>query len=366
MRPSVLTAATADFQAARSVPTLPVGHRRHGLHGHGFQATVCAELPAGWADFPGAEVATLQRHLQAAVAPLDHAHLNTQLDVPSDENLARWLHARLAAVPGVGRIALRSTAWQGVDLDRQGQLQLWRRYRFQAAHRLPQVPPGHKCGRMHGHGFEVIVSARQPAGPDPAAAGVDPDQLDALWAPLQARLDHRCLNDIPGLANPTSELLSSWLWAQLAPQLPGLVGVTVFETASCGAHFDGTAFRIWKDFTLDSAAQARRAPAGAPAAALHGHTYTLRLHLDAPLDTLMGWTLDFGEVKALFDPIFRQLDHQPLHELPGLPDSDTASIAAWVLAQAGRELPQLVRVDLYETPGCGSVVGRAGGPTMPV
>jgi 6-pyruvoyltetrahydropterin/6-carboxytetrahydropterin synthase len=87
----------------------------------------------------------------------------------------------------------------------------------------------------------------------------------------------------------------------------------------------------------------------------------------------MGWTLDFGDVKTLFNPIFKALDHHPLHELDGLADGDTATLAAWVLAQARPSLPQLVRVDVYETRGCGSIVAlpadgpRApGAPTMPV
>ena len=160
------------------------------------------------------------------------------------------------------------------------------------------------------------------------------------------------------------------MWQQLQPDLPELSWVTVYETASCGANFDGREYRIWKDFTLDSAVQLKRAPPGTPAAAVHGHTYTLRLHLHAPLDTVMGWTLDFGDVKALFNPIFKALDHHPLFELDGLADGDTATLAAWVLAQAQVSLPQLARVDIYEARGCGSIVARtaagAGGPAMPV
>ena len=367
----VLTAASADFEAARSVSLLPAGHRSHGLHGHGFQATVYADLPVGWAAFPGGEVLTLQERLRACVAPLDYAHLNTQLDVPTDENLARWIHQQMSqqlSVPGVDRVAIQSTANQGVDLDRQGQAHVWRRYRFQAAHRLPNVPSGHQCGRMHGHGFEAIVHANQDLGS--GAISIDYDHIDALWAPLHRQLNYHCLNDIPGLHNPTSENLSAWLWQQLQPDLPELSWVTVYETASCGANFDGREYRIWKDFTLDSAVQLKRAPPGTPAAAVHGHTYTLRLHLHAPLDTVMGWTLDFGDVKALFNPIFKALDHHPLFELDGLADGDTATLAAWVLAQAQVSLPQLARVDIYEARGCGSIVARtaagAGGPAMPV
>src|SRR5262249_20638156 len=191
----------------------------------------------------------------------------------------------------------------------------WRRYVFQSAHRLPNVPPGHKCGRMHGHGFEVILHANQDLGA--RDLGVDYDYLDELWASIHAEFDQRCLNDIPGLENPTSELISSWIWRRLKPQLPELSWVTVYETAWCGAHFDGNRYRIWKELTLDSSVRLERAPEDDPRRCVHGHTYLLRLHLDAPLDEVLGWTIDFGDVKEVFTPVFQQIDHQPLYELPG-------------------------------------------------
>ena len=89
---------------------------------------------------------------------------------------------------------------------------------------------------------------------------------------------------------------------------------------------------------------------------IHGHTWTLRLHLNAPLDTVMGWTVDFGDVKTLFDPIFKAIDHRPLFERDDLPDGDALSLARWVLAQGRAVLPQLDRIDIYETRGNGAIV----------
>ena len=363
MNPIVLTSASGRFESARQVNLLPDGHRCRALHGHSFQATVSAALPSGWSPFPGGEVAALRQRMQQVLAPLNYAHLNTVIDQPTDENIARWIHARLE-VPGIDRVAVQSTANQGVDLDRDGMAHVWRRYRFEAAHRLPHVPLGHKCGRMHGHGFEAIVHANQDLGT--RALSIDYDHLDEIWAPLQLELNYRCLNEIDGLSNPTSETISSWLWERLKPALPELSWVTVFETASCGANFDGINYRIWKDFTIDSAAQLKRAPSGALQAGIHGHTYNLRLHLSAPLDTVMGWTIDFGDVKAIFDPVFKALDHHPLHELAELMDADTASVANWIYTTTRKNLPQLVRVDLYETDRCGAIVGDdLGNPMLP-
>ncbi|WP_159915413.1 6-carboxytetrahydropterin synthase [Pantoea sp. 18069] len=346
--------AEAAFEAARQIDGLAPGHRAGRLHGHGFAARVRCAIPAGWADFPGGEVAQLQQRLDAVVGLLDYRCLNDQLADPSDIHLARWLGERLAD-PALGRleIGVDSTDRQGAMLDAAGQAHVWRRYVFQSAHQLPNVPAGHKCGRMHGHGFEVIVQAR-------AEGGVDYERLDAVWAPLQDALHYACLNEIAGLENPTSEMMSSWIWERLHAQLPSLSLVTVYETASCGARFDGRQYRIWKDLTLDSARQLRRAPEGSAHRRLHGHTYTLRLHLSAPLDRIMGWTVDFGDVKELFNPLFKALDHRPLHEIADLDDCDTASVAHWILARARPDLPQLDGVDLFETRGCGAQVAAQG------
>jgi len=352
MNTQILHTAAATFEAARHLGGLAPAHPAGRLHGHGFTARVQCAVSPGWAAFPGGEVEQLRQRLTAAVGQLDYRHLNELLEDPSDIGLARWIAQQLAdPLLGALEVGVDSTPHQGAVLDAAGRTQHWRRYVFQSAHRLPNVPAGHKCGRMHGHGFEAIVQA---------GGNVDYDRLDALWAPLQQALHYACLNEIEGLENPTSEMLSGWIWRRLQPQLPTLAQVTVYETASCGARHDGQRYRIWKDVTLDSARQLRRAPEGSAHRGLHGHTYTLRLHLSAPLDQIMGWTVDFGDVKQLFDPLFKALDHQPLHEIEGLEDCDTASLAQWILAQAREGLPQLDGVELFETRGCGALVSLAG------
>ena len=243
-------------------------------------------------------------------------------------------------------------------------MEIFKAFTLESAHRLPNVPAGHKCARLHGHSFRVELLVRGEPGADSGWV-MDYAELKAAFRPLYEQLDHHYLNDIPGLENPTSEVLTHWLWQRLQPALPGLATVTVFETGSSGALFDGRDCRIWKQLTLDSAVQLRRAPEGHALRRLHGHTYTLRLHLQAPLDEVLGWLVDFGDVKRLFQPLFDRLDHRALHEIEGLEEADTATLAAWVLAQARRELPQLDRVDLFETPGCGAAV-RVGDERAPL
>lgn len=338
------------FEAARHIPTLPADHPGGRMHGHSFLATLCCALPEGYAPYPGGELETLQAQWRTELHGLDYRLVNEHIPTPTDLNIARWLQAQ-CRVPGIASVALRSTPHSGVELDAVGGAQAWRRYVFQSAHQLPMVPVGHKCGNMHGHGFEVILHTHTPA--DAAEADRAYAAMDAAWAPLHALLNYACLNELPGLENPTSEIMSSWIWARLHPTLAGLSKVTVFETASCGAVFDGQQYRIWKDLTLDSALQFKAAPPGNPRQKLHGHTYTLRLHLTAPLDQVMGWTVDFGDVKTLFNPIFKMLDHKPLHQIPDLADCDTATVAHWILHKARADLPQVSRVDLFETQGLG-------------
>lgn len=343
--------AAAGFEAARRLPALPVDHRSHGLHGHSFLARVGVDLPPGWASFPGAEIGMLGDALRACVGELDYRDLNEHLALPTDENLARWVRDRLG-VPGIVGVGIRSSQDQGVDLGGDDQVRVWRRFRFEAAHRLPNVPQGHQCGRMHGHGFEIRLHADQASAG--RRTGVDGDRLAALWAPVGAELDHSCLNDIRGLENPTSELLSHWLWQRLKPELPALCGVTVQETATAGCHYDGCHYSIWKDQRFEGALRLAGAPAGDARRRLHGHSYLLRLYLTAPLDPVLGWTLDFGDVKSLFKPVYECLNHRRLDELADLSGADPASLTLWIRETAAPILPQLDRIDLNTRPGCGA------------
>jgi 6-pyruvoyltetrahydropterin/6-carboxytetrahydropterin synthase len=117
-------------------------------------------------------------------------------------------------------------------------VELVKEYRFEAAHRLPQVPPGHKCARLHGHSFRFEVTVR---GPVDGATGwfVDYAELDDAVTPLLARLDHFYLNEVDGLDNPTSELLARWLWERIHPRLPSLSAITVAETCDAKCIYRG-------------------------------------------------------------------------------------------------------------------------------
>ena len=117
-------------------------------------------------------------------------------------------------------------------------VELVKDFRFEAAHFLPNVPEGHKCLRTHGHSFRGEVAVRGPL--DPHLGWVmDFADLKAAVEPLVQRLDHYLLNDIPGLENPTSEILAVWIWRELAGKLPLLTRVTIEETCTSRCHYFG-------------------------------------------------------------------------------------------------------------------------------
>jgi 6-pyruvoyltetrahydropterin/6-carboxytetrahydropterin synthase len=115
-------------------------------------------------------------------------------------------------------------------------MHIFKVFTLEAAHRLPNVPEGHKCARLHGHSFRVELHVE---GPVDAHTGwvMDFADIKSAFAPLYDRLDHHYLNDIEGLENPTSENLAQWIFQRLRPALPGLDQVVVHETCTSGASY---------------------------------------------------------------------------------------------------------------------------------
>lgn len=117
-------------------------------------------------------------------------------------------------------------------------MEIFKDFVIEAAHRLPNVPAGHKCARLHGHSFRISVHVGGEL--DPALGWVqDFADIKAAVQPVHDALDHRYLNEIPGLENPTSERLAVWIWEKLAPALPGLTRIRVHETCTSGCEYRG-------------------------------------------------------------------------------------------------------------------------------
>lgn len=117
-------------------------------------------------------------------------------------------------------------------------MEIFKIFGFEAAHFLPHVPAGHKCRRMHGHSFRVEVYVAGAVDPETGWV-MDFADLKACFEPLEDRLDHRLLNEIEGLENPTSENLARWIWRELKPGLPGLSQLIVRETCTAGCIYRG-------------------------------------------------------------------------------------------------------------------------------
>ncbi|KFA93911.1 6-carboxytetrahydropterin synthase QueD [Archangium violaceum] len=119
-------------------------------------------------------------------------------------------------------------------------MEIFKEFTFEAAHRLPNVPPGHKCARLHGHSYRVTLHVQGPVGADSGWV-MDFADLTEAFKPLHAQLDHYYLNEIEGLSNPTSENLARWIWQRMRPLLPQLSQVMVRETCTSGCIYRGEA-----------------------------------------------------------------------------------------------------------------------------
>ena len=117
-------------------------------------------------------------------------------------------------------------------------MKIFKAFTLEAAHRLPNVPVGHKCARLHGHSFRVEVHVSGPVGADTGWV-MDFTDIKAAFQPIHDQLDHNYLNEVEGLENPTSESLAKWIWGHLQPALPGLSKIVVQETCTSGCVYRG-------------------------------------------------------------------------------------------------------------------------------
>ncbi len=117
-------------------------------------------------------------------------------------------------------------------------MEIWKEFRFEAAHLLPNLPDGHKCRRLHGHSYRVRVWVSGEVDPELGWIADFADLKEAV-RPIRERLDHTYLNEIEGLENPTSEVLARWIWERLKPRLPQLSRLEVNETCTSGCVYSG-------------------------------------------------------------------------------------------------------------------------------
>lgn len=115
---------------------------------------------------------------------------------------------------------------------------LVKEFTFEAAHRLPNVPAENKCRRLHGHSYGVEIHVTGEVDPGTGWL-IDYADIKKAAGPVIERLDHRCLNEIEGLENPTSERIAAWIWKRLAPALPSLSLIVIRETSTSRCLYRG-------------------------------------------------------------------------------------------------------------------------------
>jgi 6-pyruvoyltetrahydropterin/6-carboxytetrahydropterin synthase len=120
----------------------------------------------------------------------------------------------------------------------EGSMEIFKEFIVEAAHRLPNVPVGHKCARLHGHSFRIEIHVRGPVEKE-AGWVMDFADIKTVFNPIFDQLDHHYLNEIDGLSNPTSENLARWIWHNLHPKLPILYKIVVRETCTAGCVYRG-------------------------------------------------------------------------------------------------------------------------------
>ena len=121
---------------------------------------------------------------------------------------------------------------------RTDHMEIFKEFSFEAAHRLPNAPPGHKCARLHGHSFHVQIHVCGPVG-ERSGWVMDFGEIKEAFEPILKDLDHYYLNEIDGLSNPTSEHIVRWIWARLKPVLPALSRIVLRETCTSGCTYSG-------------------------------------------------------------------------------------------------------------------------------
>lgn len=110
-------------------------------------------------------------------------------------------------------------------------VEIHKTFTFEAAHFLPNVVEGHKCRNLHGHSYKITLILYGPIDPQSGWL-IDFNEIKHITKTLIKSLDHKLLNNIEGLENPTSENISAYIYSKLKPIIPFLDRVILSETRS--------------------------------------------------------------------------------------------------------------------------------------
>lgn len=117
-------------------------------------------------------------------------------------------------------------------------MQIFKQFTFDSAHFLPHVPDGHKCKEIHGHTYRLTVYV-EGALEKKLEWVMDFAEMKNVIDPVVKSIDHKLLNNISGLENPTCEIIAVWLWNKIKPEVPLLTKIELHETPTSGAVYEG-------------------------------------------------------------------------------------------------------------------------------
>ncbi len=253
----VCLSKTFDFEAAHAHP--PGNGMASRVHGHRFyvQVSQTGEIDPvmGWL----IDYGQIKASVKPVINQLDHRFLNDLegLNSGTPEDIGTWIKRIIRrALPFPVEVAVtcrESLEYEPTLIPPDTLFKYPERisFRFEAAHSLPETPEGHKCRRLHGHSYEVQIARETTAGPgvlsagsgatETAGAGVELllQLLSQSLKKIHGLLNYTHLNQIPGLENPTAEILCGWIWRQLEAERLTPTLVAVGETCESRCDYRG-------------------------------------------------------------------------------------------------------------------------------
>ena len=118
-------------------------------------------------------------------------------------------------------------------------MQVFRQFRFHAARHLPNLEDSHICKKIHGHTFNLTVYIKGNIN-NQTGFIIDFFDIDKIVTKnIIKSIDHKLLNDIADLENPTSEILCKWIWDKLKTKISGLNKIILSEDHGTGIIYSG-------------------------------------------------------------------------------------------------------------------------------
>ena len=106
---------------------------------------------------------------------------------------------------------------------------------------------------------------------------------------------------------------------------------------------------IFKEITFEAAHLLPNLPEDHKCRRLHGHSFHIRIFVDGAIEKETGWVQDFADIKNAFNPIYKQLDHHYLNEIPGLENPTSEYLSIWIWDRLKPTLSNLSKLEVMET-----------------